>query len=65
MDNSLFEPYKNSFMPHGKHMFQTASRMAMSTMRAYPSSYYSLPHWICVLNCCVKCPRIHLPSPES
>ena len=32
MANRLFEKYKNTFMPHGKHMFQTASDMAMAKM---------------------------------
>ena len=56
---------KNSVNPHGNHMFQTASGMAMATMCEYPSSKYALPHWKCVLSCCAQCPRIYLPSPES
>ena len=32
MANHLFETYKNYVMPHGKHMFKTASDMAMATM---------------------------------
>ena len=32
MANFLFDRYKNSFMPHGKYMFQTASGMTMETM---------------------------------
>ena len=35
MDNSLFDTYKKYVIPHGKHMFQTAYDMAMSTMCAY------------------------------
>ena len=35
MANSLFDTYKNSFMPHGKHMFKTESDKAMATMCAY------------------------------
>ena len=52
-------------MPHGKHMFQTASYMAIATMCVYSSSKYALPHWKCFLHCCAKCPRIYLPSQES
>ena len=35
MENSLFGTYKNSIMPHVKHVFQTASDMVMATMCAY------------------------------
>ena len=35
MYNRLFETYKNSVMPHGKHIFKTASEMAMERMCAY------------------------------
>ena len=65
ISNHLFETYKNYFMTHGKHMFQTASDTAMAKMRAYPSSNYPLPHWKCVLRFCEKFPPIELPSPES
>ena len=55
---------QNYVMPHGKHMFKTASDMEMETMCAYPSYNYLLPHWKCMLCCCAKCTRIDLPSPE-
>ena len=45
MANHLFETYKNSFMPHSDHMFNTASDMDMAKTCAYPSSKYALPHW--------------------
>ena len=63
MDNCLFDTYKNSIMPHGTHMFQTASYMVMEKMCAYPSSNYSLPYLTFVLHFFVECPRIDLPSP--
>ena len=35
MSNCLFETYKISYMPHGKHMFPTAYEIVMSKMCAY------------------------------
>ena len=52
-------------MPHGNHMFKISSDMAMTTMCAYPSSKYALPHWKFVLRCCAQFPCIYLQSPES
>ena len=52
-------------MPHGKNMFQTAYDMAMSTMCAYPSSRYALPHWKFEMRCCAKLSCIYLPTPKS
>ena len=54
MANCLFDTYKNSVMPHGKYMFQTASDMAMAKMCSYPTSKYALPHWKYILRCCKK-----------
>ena len=65
MANRIFETYTNSVIPHGKHMFKTASNMDIATMCAYPSSKYTLPNCKCVLRCCSQCPHIDLPSPES
>ena len=52
-------------MPHGKHMFQISSDMAMETMCAYPSSNFAFPHWKYVFHCCAQFTQIDLPSPES
>ena len=65
MTNYVFDTYKNSVMPHGKHMLKTAYGMDVATMCAYKSSKYALPHWRCVLRCCAKFQIIDLPSPES
>ena len=62
--NRIFETYKNSIMPQGKHMLKTASDMDMTTMCAYPPSRNALPHLKCVLHCCEKFPRIDIPSTE-
>ena len=45
-------------MPHGRHIYATASDMANATMCTYPKSEHSLPHWKCVLRCCNDCPCI-------
>ena len=44
MENHIFDTYKNYVMPHGKNMLKIESDMNMATMRAYPSSKYTLPH---------------------
>ena len=65
MANHLFETYKHSVIPHVKHVFKTASDIAMATMCAYPSFKNSLPHWKFVMRCCAKCSCIDVTSPES
>ena len=61
--NHLFETYKNSVIPHGKNVFQTAPGMVMIKLCVYPSSNYALPNHKCVLRCCAQYQRIDLPSP--
>ena len=63
MANRLFKIYKHYVMPHGKHMFQKSSDMAIEIVCAYLSSTCVLPHWKCVLRCCAQYTRIDLPSP--
>ena len=48
-------------MPHGKHMFPTASDIDMKKMYAYPSLNYALPHRKWVLHCCAQFPWTDLP----
>ena len=45
----IYTTYKNTVMPHGSHIYATASDIANATMCAYPQSEHSLPHWKCVL----------------
>ena len=52
-------------MLHGKNMFQTSYDMTISTMCAYSSSKYTLPHCKCVLRFFAQCPNIDLPGLES
>ena len=58
----IYTTYKNTVMPHGSHIYATASYMANSTMCTYPQSEHSLPHWKCVLRCCADCPCINIPD---
>ena len=60
MENHLFETNKNSFIPHGSHIYAKASDMDMDTMCAYPTYQHPLPHWKCVLHCCANFPHIDL-----
>ena len=39
-------------MTHGRHIYPTASDIAMAKLCAYPFYQYELPHWKCVLRCC-------------
>ena len=49
-------------MPHGRHIYAKASGIANATMCTYPQSDHALPHWKCVLRCCVDCPFINHPD---
>ena len=60
--HQIYTTYKNRVMPHGSHIYATASDMENATMCAYPQSEYSLPHWKCVLRCCADCPCINIPD---
>ena len=52
-------------MPHGRPMYAKASDMAKATICTYPQSDHSLPHWKCLLRCCVEFPYINLPDQET
>ena len=52
-------------MPHGCHVYVTASDMVMDTICAYPPSQHAFPHCKCMLSCCANFPRIHIPYQES
>ena len=58
----IYETYKNTVMPHGRHIYAKAYDMAKAIMCAYSQSYNALPHWEFVLQCCAKCPGIDLPD---
>ena len=52
-------------MPHGRHIYAKAYDMVKAKMCDILQSYNELPNWICVLQCCAKCPRIKLPDQET
>ena len=52
-------------MPHGRHIYATASDMDMAKICAYPPSQHAFPHGKCVLRCCYNCLCIDIPDKES
>ena len=52
-------------MLHGLHSYAKASDMAKAKMCAYPQSDHALPHWKCVMRCCVKFPSINITDQET
>ena len=63
--HQIYTTYKNTVIPHGSHIYATASDMANATMCAYPQSEHSLPHWKCVLRYCADCHCINILDQES
>ena len=45
----IYETYKNTVMPHGRHIYAKVSNMANAKMCTNPQSDHALPHWKCVL----------------
>ena len=62
MSNSIFDHYKNSAMPHGRHSYKTEYGMSVATTCAYPTSQYTWTHWNCLFSCYENCPYIDIPS---
>ena len=63
--NQIYTTYKNTVMPHGSHIYATASDMVNATMCTYPKSEHALPHWKYVLRCCADCPCINISDKET
>ena len=53
--HQIYTTYKNTVMPHGRHIYAKASDMETATMCTYPHSDHTLPHWKCVLRFCADC----------
>ena len=51
-------------MPHRRHICAKSSDMEKAKMCAYPQSYYALPHWKFVMQCCAKFPSVNIPGQE-
>ena len=60
-----YTTYKNTVIPHGRHIYSKASYMENSTLFTYHQSCNALPHWKRVLWCCSLCPHINLPYQET
>ena len=63
--NHIYETYKDTVMPNGRHIYAKEYDMAKSKMCAYSQSDHALPHCKCELRCCAKCPSINLPDQET
>ena len=61
----IYEPYKNTVMPHGRRIYAITYDMAKETMCAYSQSDHVLPHWKYVWRCCAQFPRINIPDQET
>ena len=60
-----YETYKNTVMPHGRHIYAKASDMTNAIMYTYPQSGNALPQWKCVLRYCSERLYIHIPDQET
>ena len=61
----IYETYKNTVIPYGRHFYAKAYDMANAIMCTYPQSDHALPNWKFVLRCCVEFPYINLPDQET
>ena len=63
--NHIYETYKNTVMPYGRHIFAKAYDMAKTTMCSYPQSDHVLPNWKFVMGCGDKFPCLNIPYQET
>ena len=61
----VFETYHNYISPHGCHIHNTESYMAMAIMCPCPSLLHYIPHWKCLLRYFDKYPSIFIPIQEA
>ena len=64
-ENRIYITYKNTVMPHGRHIYIKASDMEKVTICTYPRSDHALPHCKCVIRCFAKYPSINLADQET
>ena len=64
-ENYIYETYKNTVMPHGRHIYAKASDMKKATICVYPKSDHALTHCKYVLWCCSDCPRSNISDQET
>ena len=60
-ERHIYTTYKNTVMPHRRHIYAKASNIANATMCTNPHFDHALPHWKYVLRCYADCPCINLP----
>ena len=48
-ENFIYETYKNTVIPYGRHIYEKVSDKAKATMCSYLHSDHALPHWKCAL----------------
>ena len=61
----IYTAYKNTVIPHGRHIYAKASDTENAKMWAYSNLDNALPNWKFVLRCCANCPCINLPDQEK
>ena len=61
----IYETYKNTVIPHGRHIYAKASDMEKATMCTYTQSDHKLPHCKYILRCSDECPYINPPVQET
>ena len=64
-EKCIYETYKNTFMPHGRHIYAKAYGTVKAKMCAYPQSYHDLSHWKCIMRCCAKHPSVNITYQET
>ena len=50
----IYETYKNTVMPHGRHIYAKEYDIAQATMCAYTQYDHAPPHWKFLLWCCTE-----------
>ena len=60
----IYETYKNTVIPYGRHVYAKGSYMSKAKMCTYPQSDHTLPHWKCVFRYFSDCPCINLTDQE-
>ena len=61
----MYETYKNTVMPNGRHSYAKSSDMAKAKMCAYPQSDHVLSHWKYVLRRYDNCQYINITDKET
>ena len=61
----IYTKYKNTVIPHGRHIYTKSSDMVNATMCTYPQSNHALPYLKFVLRCCSEYTHINLSDQET